>query len=461
MPAGKQDQGGALLYGLITFVVLFLVATTLAIMSYLKLEDANSTAQKESQAKKEMNKTLKVAQKDFNELYTLTTGMVPEGATKTSLKLDATKESVKQIVAAIANIEPEIVNLDNISLLGMMSALVTERDVAILNAVNLTTAMEDMQQRWDFEVADFNVGEEKLIAEKKEFQQQADSVQSNVDQIFETDQQANQQRVNSLQMKIYDKDSQLKDKSDELQLAQSDLQASDKSRKDLELQLEVIKPRPDIEVEAFKTDAKIISVDLQTGIAYLNVGSNDKVYRGLTFSIFDKSAPIPLDGKGKAEVKVFDVQPNIAAVKIVQMEKKTPIIANDIAINLIWNSETPNTFAVAGDFDFDGDGTVDYDGRDKVIKLIERWGGIVIGEIDINTDFIVMGTSPRRLPEPTEEQMDVDPLAQDKYEQSMELFSQYSTVLSKAKALSIPVFNTARFKNLIGFDTEANMSKPF
>ncbi len=461
MPAGKQDQSGPLLYGLITFVVLFLVATTLAIMSYLKLEDANNAARKASASRTEMAKTLKDTQKNFDYLYSLVTGMAAQKDVDTHLKLEQVRDASKELLDQVSKSGSEDTNLETTSILPTMSILLTQRNTATENAANLTKKMKDMQQRWDLEVAGFRTGEEKLIADRKAFQQQADTVQSNVEKIHSSDKEANEQRLKGLQQKLKSKDLKLKETAQKLDVVENNFKASDKSRRELELQLESIRPRPDIEVEAFKPDAKIISVDLQTGIAYINIGSKDKVYRGLTFGIYDRVAPIPLDGKGKAEVKVFDVQQSISAVKIVSMEKKNPIVTGDIAINLIWDKETPNTFVVAGSFDFDGDGKIDYNGRDQIVKLIERWGGIVVDKIDINTDFIVLGNPPRKLPKPTEEQVDSDQLAMDKYKQSQERYNNYSKVLSQAKALSIPVFNTERFKNLIGFDTEAKMSKPF
>ncbi len=461
MPAGKQDQSGPLLYGLITFVVLFLVATTLAIMSYLKLEDANNAAHRASASRTEMAKTLREAQKDFDSLYSLVTGMVAQKDEDTHLKLEQVQDAAKEVLDQVNKDGSEDTNLETTAILPTMSILLTQRNTAIENANNLTKKMKDMQQRWDLEVAGFRTGEEKLIADRKACQQQADEVLSNVEKIHASDKEANEQRLKGLKQKLEEKDNKLKETSKLLEAVTNNFKASDKSRRELEMQLESIRPRPDIEVEAFKPDAKVVSVDLQTGIAYINIGSKDKVYRGLTFGIYDRVAPIPLDGKGKAEVKVFDVQESISAVKIVSMDKKNPIITDDIAINLIWNKETPNTFVVAGAFDFDGDGKIDYNGRDQIVKLIEQWGGIVVDKIDINTDFIVLGNPPRKLPKPTETQMDSDQLAMDKYEQAKTRYDNYSKILSQAKALSIPVFNTERFKNLIGFDTEARMSKPF
>ena len=79
----------------------------------------------------------------------------------------------------------------------------------------------------------------------------------------------------------------------------------DIAREKMELtqqKLRALVPAPDSDVPAYQPDGKVISIDSQTQIVHLNLGSNDRVYRGLTFSIYDKNMPIPKDGKGKAEM---------------------------------------------------------------------------------------------------------------------------------------------------------------
>ena len=130
-------------------------------------------------------------------------------------------------------------------------------------------------------------------------------------------------------------------------------------------------------------------------------------------------------------------------------------------VNLIWDRETPNTFVVAGEFDLDGDGAVDAFSRDNVIHLIQAWGGIVTERLDINTDFVVIGIEPENRAAPTSAQIASDPLAMENYEKDMEIIRQYREIKQKAAELSIPVFNTERFKNLIGYNAEASGDRPF
>jgi hypothetical protein len=224
--------------------------------------------------------------------------------------------------------------------------------------------------------------------------------------------------------------------------------------------IESIKSTPDNQVMAFKADATVFTADLQNGLVYLNVGSKDHVYTGLTFSIFDRNAPIPKDGKGKAEIEVFRVSQSSCVAKMLSTSKRDPVINNDIAVNMIWNSKTSNTFMVIGEFDFDGNGLVDRIGKKKIEQMIKQWNGRLVKELTIDTDFIVVGKEPKEMDIPTIQQIENDPEIEETYEKSIEKFDEYQVMLDKAKVLSVPVFNRQRFMQLTGYETIAEKSTP-
>jgi hypothetical protein len=195
-------------------------------------------------------------------------------------------------------------------------------------------------------------------------------------------------------------------------------------------------------------------IDNQAQIVHLNIGSDDRVYPGLTFSVYEKGMPIPKDGKGKAEIEVFDVAKTFSAARIITSNIKRPIIQDDIIANLIWDSEKTNVFVVAGEFDLDSDGVIDYDAVDKIKALIEKWGGSVTDTISIDTDFLVLGRTPQVLERPTFEQLEVDPMAMEKHEASLQKLDSYKEVRGRAQALSVPVFNYERFLYFTGYKTQ-------
>lgn len=233
----------------------------------------------------------------------------------------------------------------------------------------------------------------------------------------------------------------------------AELAISEERIKRAQERLHALVPPPDSEVAAYKPDGKIILIDNSTRTVHLNIGSDDHVYRGLTFSVYEKN--IPKDGKGKAEIEVFNVGKNISAARIIRSHVKKPIILNDIIANLIWDSDRTNVFTVAGEFDLDGDGDIDYEAAKKIKALIEKWGGRVTDNVSIDTDFLVLGKMPRLLKKPTFEQIEVDPMAMEKYEASLRKLTSYKEVQTRAEALSVPVFNAERFLYFIGYKTQS------
>jgi hypothetical protein len=193
-------------------------------------------------------------------------------------------------------------------------------------------------------------------------------------------------------------------------------------------------------------------VDLQNNLVFLDVGSENHVYRGLTFAVYDRNKKILEGDKGKAEIEVFQVEPKVSVARIVNPDIKNPIVKEDLVINLIWDSKTSNRFVVIGDFDFNNDGRIDSDGTRRIQEMVERWGGIIEKDVNINTDFVVAGQAPRPLPRPEQAQLDIDPTLQQKYVASLKAVEDYNAGMAKAEELSVPIFNQKRFLYLIGYD---------
>ena len=52
----------------------------------------------------------------------------------------------------------------------------------------------------------------------------------------------------------------------------------------------------------------------------------------------------------------------------------------------------------------------------------------------------------------------IDPMALQRYEQSLQRLKDYNQMLEKANNLSVPVFNQKRFMYMIGYDTLINQN---
>jgi hypothetical protein len=190
----------------------------------------------------------------------------------------------------------------------------------------------------------------------------------------------------------------------------------------------------------------------------LDIGAENHVYRGLTFSVYDKARVIPKDGKPKAEIEVFAVAERTSVARIVSSERTNPIAVDDLAANLVWDSKKTNQFVVAGEFALSANGTVEYDAIDRIKALIKKWGGTTSDAVSADTDFVILGDEPAVPPRPTLDDLQVDPTARDKYDAAVRRREAYQTVQSQAQALWIPIFTYERFLYFIGY--KGLMAKP-
>ena len=65
-------------------------------------------------------------------------------------------------------------------------------------------------------------------------------------------------------------------------------------------------------------DGQIILIDEAAGIVHIDLGSDDHIYRGLTFSIYDKASGVSADDEPKAEIEVFAITEKTAAARIIR-----------------------------------------------------------------------------------------------------------------------------------------------
>jgi hypothetical protein len=200
----------------------------------------------------------------------------------------------------------------------------------------------------------------------------------------------------------------------------------------------------------------VVLVQEAAGVIHINLGSDDRVYQGLTFSVYDRSAGIPRDGKPKAQVEVFAIDQKCSAARVLSSDPKNPIATGDLIANLIWDPAKQNQFIVVGDFDVDRDGRLDFDGVTRIEALIQRWGGATSKEVTPLTDYLILGTEPQVPPQPTPEMQTADPTALEKYNAAKAKNDQYNQIRQRAEALWVPMFNYDRFLYFTGYANQTN-----
>jgi hypothetical protein len=477
MPIGKKSTGDSTLYALIAFVFLFVIAATAGVIYYLKFEEQRGIA---DTAQKRLNEVANPAEvqkigalvgaeqsgksrlKATLDYLDQAIGLIVPGAAgdkSAEVKVNEATMKVKEMVAAVAKQNSDFNDVDpNTTLLQVTEKLTA----ALQNTRTAETAtkgqLAELQNRFDDAMKASMEKEQALLAEKEKFQQQFEKVRAGYDELKELLEKKADEQVKDLYGKLDQERTGREETNKQLLKSQAELQtAQDRIQKILKESVWPVQPPPDEMVKAFEPDGKIILVDDQTKppTVQINLGGNDRVYRGLTFAVYERGQPIPRDGKGKAEIEIYNVGDSFSAARIIRSDKKNPVVVDDIIANLIWSPTKANTFVVAGDFDFSGDGVPDDDAVAKIRGLVEKWGGKVADAVTVNTDYVILGTPPAVSSKPTMQEVERYPNAMEKYERALQQAARYKDIQSQAQALSIPILNADRFLYFIGYKTQA------
>ncbi|MFA6425286.1 MAG: hypothetical protein WCW64_03780 [Phycisphaerae bacterium] len=473
MAVARQGQSNTMLYTVITFVALFLIAGICAVVFYIKAEDWRNesiAAQQELSAFANSTEVRNIATivgtksggdsrltqltGYTDRLYTLLLGVVPPD-TSAEVKLSQAESKYAEALAKLPkdmNVVGDVNGPGTIALMEMYNSKLGQKQE---NLDELTKQLGDLQDEFDIGKKGAAERETELRTQVASEQEKADSVQKSYDQLRELMDKKTTEQVQALMQQRDDAIAEKTQSRQELLASMSKLNITQSRLEDALSRLEILKPRPKEDIAAYKPDGHIVSIDVSTNIVFIDIGSDAKVYPGLTFSVYDRNAPIPTDGTNKAEIEVFNVDKNTAMARINKSSKRNPITEGDIIVNLIWDSKATNRFVVAGDFDFNDDGAVDNDGASKVKQLIENWGGKVEDAVTIDTDFVVLGIPPEVKKKPTLDEIEMDPMVNDKYDASLAASKHYQEVKEQAKDLFIPVFGVKRFLNFVGYESVA------
>ena len=467
-----------MLYTLITFVGLFIAATTIAVIYYVKAEEYK-TGQADLQREMDDLATDRernalggtVGDKRGRESYlglmiayvdeavTMIVGGVPP-ANSAEVKINNANTEVANALNT-AKDHIDIGDPNRIGLVPAIKSLAAELNNATKAKLDVEKQLADQQERFKRADEANTEKENTLLAEKNKFQQAFEDEQQRYADLSALLQQTTEQRVQTLMKERDQARNDLKTLNDTLLKTQAELQDAHGVMRRAQEKVAKIEPGPDGGVLAHKPDGKVILIDDKAHVVHLDIGSNEHVYPGLTFTVYDRGTSVSPDGKGKAEIKVFDVAKTYSAARIVNPEPKKPILLGDVVANLIWDADRTNVFVVAGDFDLDNDGQVNVDGVDKIKTLVKKWGGEVADSISIDTDFLVLGKQPTVSQKPTLEEQEIYPRAMARHEASLQRLDRYNELRDRAQSLWIPVFTYEKFLHFVGYSSQVSQAGAF
>lgn len=479
MPARNRPQSNAILYTLIAFVGLFIIAAAVGVIYYVKYEDQRTIA---NDSRNDLNEyadrgervkigaTVGTKQRRTSWLGTMLNYLDemanqiiggPSKDTSAEEKVNLVNTEVESIKQLLAREYPDIefVDPNAAGLVHIIRRLKAKLDNVSEAALALEKQLEDLHNRFNDAQESSSQAYDTLLAEKDKFERQVNEIKQMYSELESGLRKDTGQQIQDL-MNQRDKARVERDTLEtELGKMRAELAVARDKIALLQREIQATMPSPDPNAPAYRPDGKIIMVEDR--IVHLNIGRDERVYRGLTFKVYDRGMPIPSDGKGKAEIKVFDVRKNFSAARVLYSQTRNPILKDDIVANLIWDKDKANIFMIAGEFDLGNDGYVDYDAVEKIKGLIVTWGGRVSNTLSVDTDFLVLGKPPRVLRKPTFADTQADPMAMEKHEASLKRLAEYKQVLNQARALGVPVFNTERFLHFIGYKSQAGRPTAF
>jgi len=479
MPAGRRTENNAMLYALVAFVALFIVATVLTIIFYVKYQDQMNIAQQTQREladfinKKDMQQAMKIVGPKttretyfgnmvayFDRMARFAVGLPAEGLTAKDLT-DNAQSNVEQAVEDLAELKLTMPAFDpNTSGLvsvvkDLHSAMKQAQDTLARQQQEIAELKDNLKKARSDAIEMEQMLQERIIG----YVQEITKIKSDYNDLQVLLRKTGGEQLQMLNDQLKQEKQRYEKTYNDLLQAKAQLDTTMAKLEKTQKQLLKYIGSPNPEAVAYKPDGKVILVDNQ--IVHLNIGRDDHVYPGLTFGVYQRSAPIPSNGKGKAEIQVYDVQKNVSAARVIVAEPGQPIVVDDIVANLVWDSNYTNTFVIAGDFDLDGDGTADYNADIKLAELIKKWGGAAADDVTIDTDFVILGTVPRLPTQPTTEELGANPLAAERYQKALKKLNHYNEVTKQAQALWVPIFNQQRFLYFIGYKVLSTSSAGF
>ncbi|MDB5355567.1 MAG: hypothetical protein JWN24_2020 [Phycisphaerales bacterium] len=196
-------------------------------------------------------------------------------------------------------------------------------------------------------------------------------------------------------------------------------------------------------------------------IVYISLGEGQQITPGLTFEVYDQKKGLPPltagpndDNDlpaGKASIEVIRILPSSAECRVIKVAKDQTIVEGDLIMNLVYDVHTKYNFVVYGDFDLAGTGQYTAAEADVVRRLCTQWGGRVSDQINVDTDFLVLGKEPS-IPPLGDSPTAVEIQHKEHAQQQLDAYLDYK---SNAIKLGIPIINQNRFLYFVGYYDQA------
>ncbi len=453
-----RTQGSVTAYAvsLALFVILFVFSFILAIIFKTQVTGAQIQAQ---EAAEELAALINTNEKNRPEVLEM---KVKQSSTGTSMigQLLAETTQLKQLINASPRSTPEAIRSEAAAagvelgqtLIAQIRSLRAEKvyadqlveqykvelDTYAKQVAEVESQKTAKAQEYEKTVNQLNATLASLQADVNTYRSQVDAQRQQLEKQFVDVRAQTQQSVNDLRSIIEQKDQQIDAQRKRLEELTGELASTGKG------------DGPDL---TRQSDGIVTSTLADESLVYIDRGRADQIVLGMTFEVFDDESGVVIDefgsARGKATIEVIRMSDRSSLTRVVRIEHGQRVDENDLIANVVYDPNVPYKFYVFGEFDIDTTGQVTASDRRRVETMITQWGGQLVNKLSYNTDFLVLGQEPD-IPEPLPDNV-FDPTVIERHAAKRRKYEAYQTLITQAKALSIPILNQNRFLALVGY----------
>ena len=469
-----------MLYTLVVFVALFIITTLCAGYFYVQHEEYRTRYLNLEQGMNDMassteqsNVTQIIGSRHdratylgtmldhHNQAMALIMGQPVETQTSVETYMELANTNAEKAVEKAKSLMPLDVMDPNTGLVNVVDRLCSTIETLQQKQVNLEKTIEDLNasvvviDQTSKNTIQVNTQEKDNYHEKlQDAERSLEQLTAQSQEEYQTYERNSRARLDQQMAYSQTLESQLEQTQEQLDQVQSRMENAMTLVRETE-------PVPDRNIPLLAYDGMITLVDDPSSVVYINLGKTDHIYQGLTFAVYDRGSKVPEHGKGKAEIKVFQISEKMAKAHIVSRDPKNPITTNDVIMNSIWDRDKGKHIVIAGHFDLDMNGSIDSEAIERIGHLVKDWGGIVEQEITHYTDFVIMGKAPVVPRKPAFDDLDDDPLAEERYNKAQKSLDQYNEIAQQAKDLMIPIYPYETFLYLTGYKGQVQFASAF
>ncbi|MCZ6688026.1 MAG: hypothetical protein O7H41_00275 [Planctomycetota bacterium] len=138
-------------------------------------------------------------------------------------------------------------------------------------------------------------------------------------------------------------------------------------------------------------DGEVLFADNEMRLAWIDLGRTHGITRGLPFDVYQ----VQKGGrrKHKGRIEILDVEDHLSTVSIIQtVDGRDPIVKGDFVISPLFDKTEQKIFVMLGEM------VNPQYSEQEIIRKIEDAGGKVDSQVTVETDYIVAGKHAEDLP---------------------------------------------------------------